>query len=277
MSFIRKDYLEHWVEFVNPYRRIRNAVDRLLGDLRELNLRPDASALGESVFLTEETKGQFEENLSQYSKALGLCFGIRSMLPVMVESFVNLVLFMFMRPDLRSDTRLRDNTIRQQIDIRIKTLHITCTSFAKPVDYSNEICGKFHSLVNERNDLLHGNVSIDKLKFNEVYFDGRIPVFKEYRNMWERSIGVDIGAVGLEGLQSEIDVAEGMIEYLISCVDERLQDHVRRVMETRDLGWNEKKNRLGILFPGVLVDMRPVLEEEKTDTSSRDNKEQPPE
>ncbi|MCA3190965.1 MAG: hypothetical protein INH12_12830 [Cupriavidus sp.] len=277
MSHIRKDHLEHWIEFVNPYRRIRGAIDRLLSDLGELNLRPDASNLGDSGFLADQVKGDFEENLAQYSKALGLCFGIRSMLPVMVESFVNLMLFMFMRSDLRNDPRLRDNAIRQQIDIRIKTLHITCIGFKEPINYSSEICGKYHSLVNERNDLLHGNVSIDKLKFNEVYFDRRIPVFKEYRNAWDRSIGVEIGAVGLDMLHAEVEVAEGMIEYLISCVDDRLQANLRRIMETRDLGWNEKNNRLGILFPGTLVDMRAVFEDKKTDTPTEDIKEQAPE
>lgn len=93
-----------------------------------------------------------------------------------------------MRPELKIDDRLRDNTIRQPIDVRVKSLHMTCVGFERPVDYAHEACKAYHSLVNERNDMLHGNVVLEKLKFNEVYFNGRVPVFKEYRSMWEVTV-----------------------------------------------------------------------------------------
>src|SRR5438876_5378168 len=33
--------LERWTEFVNPYQRIRRSVERLVGELEGLNLRPE--------------------------------------------------------------------------------------------------------------------------------------------------------------------------------------------------------------------------------------------
>ena len=59
---------------------------------------------------------------SLYSRATGLCFGVRSMLPVMAEAFVNILLYMLMKPALKKDDRLRENLFRQSIDIRIKSL-----------------------------------------------------------------------------------------------------------------------------------------------------------
>jgi hypothetical protein len=100
---------------------------------------------------------------TRYSKGLGLCFGIRSMLPVMAEAFVNLLLFALMRPELKSNQRLRDNTIRQPIDIRIMNLSVTCTGFESQVDYKHAAFKAYHTLVNERNDLLHGD------RFRESY------------------------------------------------------------------------------------------------------------
>jgi hypothetical protein len=77
--------------------------------------------------------------------------------------------------------------------------------------------------VNERNDLLHGNFAVGKLKFNEVFFNGTVPVFKEYRSMWAQSVGVSIEASGVHKVSQDISVVERLIEYVLS----RLQPKYR--------------------------------------------------
>lgn len=258
MSEIRKA-LENWTEFVNPYRRIRSSIEKLLDDLRELRLRPEDEAIPDITSPDQIPPDRWGELLGKYSKGLGLCFGVRSMLPVMAEAFVNLVLFVLMKPELKTDERLRENTIRQQIDVRVKSLHLTCVGFKRPVDYSHEFCKAYHTLVNERNDLLHGNVVLDKLKFNEVLFNGRVPVFKQYRSMWERSVGVEIQSVGLHRLEREVETVDNFTTYVKSCMHDEVRKDFERIAKTRDLGWNSKNGGIGILFPGHLVDFYPVF------------------
>jgi len=268
MSEIRKE-LENWIEFVNPYQRIKKSVDKLLFDLRELNLRPEDEAIPDITYADGVQEDRWHELLGKYSQGLGLCFGIRSMLPVMAEAFVNLVLFVLMRADLKSDERLRENTIRQPIDVRVKSLHIVCVGFSHPVDYSHDACKAYHSLVNERNDLLHGNVILEKLKFNDVFFNGRVPVFKQYRSMWERSVGVEIQSVGLHRLEREVETVNNFTAYLKSCMDKDVCAQFERIAETRDLGLNSGNGRIGILFPGHLVDFIPIFSKsEKSDSKS---------
>ena len=110
-------------------------------------------------------------------------------------------------------------------------------------------------MVNERNDLLHGNVVVDKLKFNELYFNGRVPVFKSYSTMWERAFGVAQSSVGLDLLRNEREVVDGFIDYVISCLKEKIQMHVRAFLQQRDLGLSLDDGHLGMLFSGRLVDM----------------------
>lgn len=258
MSEIRNS-LEDWIEFVNPYRRLRGAVDNLFAELQELQLRPEDEAFPDLTSADQIPHDRWGDIFAKYTKGLGLCFGIRSMLPVMAEAYVNLLLFVLMRPDLKNDERLRENTIRQPIDIRVKSLHMTCAGFGSPVEYSHEACKAYHTLVNERNDLLHGNVVLEKLKFNEVYFNGKVPVFKKYRSMWERSVDVDIRAVGLHRLAGEIEVVEHFIEYLNSRLKPDVRNHIERISQMRDLGLNKQNGRIGILFPGHLVDMFPMF------------------
>jgi hypothetical protein len=259
MSEVRAKILEKWIEFVNPYFRLRNAVNQLLTEIVALKLEPGQDSLPNLLYVTdhEEMERLWIDTGVRYSTGLGLCFGIRSMLPVMAEAFINLLLFVLMKDDLKKDDRLRENVTRQPIDIRIKSLHINCRGFSGPVDYAHEACRQYHSLVNERNDLLHGNVVISKLLFNEVFFNGRVPVFKEYKTMWERSFGVDVRSVGLDKLEAEIKVVDDLIGHVLTCLNPKTRELFTRVMETRDLGINEETGGLGILFPDHLIDNCP--------------------
>ncbi len=262
MSQIRKS-LEDWVEFVNPYQRLSSAIKKLLDEVDGLNLRPEDERLPDIDQVAELPIDQWSGIAEKYSKGLGLCFGVRSMLPVMAESYVNLLLFALMRQDLQVDPRLKEHVIRQPIDIRVKTLHMNCNGFAKPVDYESEPCKAYHSLVNERNDLLHGNIVLEKLKFNEVYFRGTVPVFKSYRSMWERSIGVDIQAVGLHRLKQEVQVVEAFVEHLNDCLLPAIKEQMVQIAAARDLGYNGRNGRVGILFSRELVDFFTPFDESK--------------
>jgi len=103
--------------------------------------------------------------------------------------------------------------------------------------------------------MLHGNVVLEKLRFNELYFNGTVPVFKEYRSIWERSVGVQIGAVGLHRLRVEIEVVNNFIGYITTRLHPDVRQQIEMLAEKRDLGLNTGTGRVGILFPDHLVDM----------------------
>lgn len=260
MSEIRQK-LESWIEFVNPYRRLKMSVEKLLVELNELDVdnieEPDFTTMSNPLMTHHDALDIWREAGSRLHKAFGICFGIRSMLPVMAEAFVNVILFILMRPELKADARLRDSTFKQHIDVRIRRLHLDCIGFEKPVDYSSDVCANYHTLVNERNDLLHGNVTIDKLKFNDVYFAGTVPVFKEYRTMWHRAFNVQRQAVGLDRVTGELSIVNNLVEYVISCIHENYREQVRMMVDRMELGLNTEADRVGVLFPEHLVDMFP--------------------
>ena len=257
MSIVRRS-LEKWTEFSNPYYRLKRAVDELVKDLKSLDLNPDndqGQVPHAPIDLARDSE-YWTDLSSRYSRGLGLCFGIRSMLPVMAEAFVNLLFFVLMKPEVRRDQRLSDNVQRQPIDIRIKSLNLYCDGFVAPIDFTHEACKHYHTLMNERNNLLHGNVVVEKLRFNEVYFQGRVPIFNEYRSFWQRTIGLDAQAVGLGKVLRELEVVDDFIAYLLSTLTPAKRRSIELIAMKRDLGQNEEDGRLGILFPDHLVDAR---------------------
>ena len=111
-----RNSLELWVEFVNPYERLRKSINVLVQELSYLTIEkvkriddPIAFALRSKQ---TELAREWSEAGRRLHKAFGICFGIRSMLPVCGEAFVNLVLFMLTRPELKAKQKRDLNTKR---------------------------------------------------------------------------------------------------------------------------------------------------------------------
>ena len=257
ISELRKE-LEKWTQFVNPYHRIFSAVQQHMNKLEELKLDPEKDKVPQPKSSEElnDFGNRWQEVTDRYSYALGLAFGLRSMLPVLAESFVNLVLFLLCKPEIKSNERLFQNTLRQPIDIRVQSLSVNCIGFESPIDYSSDQCKKFHSLMNERNDLLHGNVEVNKLSIGEVYFNGTVPLFLQYEDFWDKSIGVSMKSVKLETLAQDRKVVEDFIDFILSKMQNQIGEQFKGLMEKGQLGFNKKTGRVGVLFPEHLADFR---------------------
>lgn len=138
-----------------------------------------------------------------------------------------------------------------------------CYGFTKPLDSTDSALINYFHLVELRNDLLHGNINIKKLAFNELYFLGKVPIFNGYSSMWDRSLGVAYRTVGVSEVRAEIEVVDRLIEYLYSLLDPQVVKNVKRMMDTFDLGVRKDTGRLGILFGSTLVDFAASAEGSK--------------
>lgn len=260
ISQLRKE-LEKWTQFVNPYKRIDSAVTQHFEKLDELQLEPLKDKVCQPV--TEDEWEAYDEKWSKvhekYSFAIGLTFGLRSMLPVLAESFINLVLFILCRPDIKSNERLFQNTVRQPIDVRVQSLHVNCVGFNSPIDYSSDECKKFHTLMNERNNLLHGNVELTNLSIGDVFFDGRVPLFLQYEDFWDKSIGISMKSVKMETIHDDRNVVDNFIQYVLSKLNNNIREQLEVIITKGQLGFNNKSGRVGVLFPDHMVDFRAVF------------------
>lgn len=101
---------------------------------------------------------------------------------------------------------------------------------------------------------MHGNVNIGKLRFNEIYFHGTVPIFKQYRSMWQRSLGVEGQAVGLDKISEELAIIDDFITYVLSCIEDKLRPNIEYMLSRLELGLNTREDSLGVLFSERLVD-----------------------
>lgn len=267
ISDFRKN-IETWKQFVNPYYRIKNAVEQNFLQLDALDIQPERDRLhhpsgSEDVAKFEE---RWRSTSARYSAAVGLVFGLRAMLPVMAESFINLLYFMCAKTEIKSNDTLFKRMNRLNLDIRIQTLHLNCNGFTKPINYSSLECKAFNSLMNERNDLLHGNVEVNKLAVGDIYFHDNTPLFKQYDDFWSLTIGSNLKSVRFEKIKEDFKAVEDFIEHVIEHLDVETAKDIRFALKNSLLGENTKTGEIGFLLPESMADFH-LSSAEDTDIS----------
>lgn len=254
MSTVRKS-LEKWILFINPYHRLDRVIQALESRLHKLDLSepPPSPHIGNKTKL-RNAQQLTQHWITQVNECHLLATAARMLAPVLGEAFINLLIFLLARSDVRSDHRVYEDFIRKQVDIRIKTLHLHCSEFTKPVETSSKCFGDFLTVMNSRNDFLHGNVDPRKLKFGEVQFDSMIPLFKDEDSMLRRFVRNSLRGVTREEALKDITAVRMFIAFLLQHLTPNGRKSVESAMERRELGWREDYSRVGILFPAAIPD-----------------------
>jgi hypothetical protein len=255
MRKVRND-LERWTIFVNPYFRLESIVADLHARLASLSWK--SAHLPEFPTKQSEFKS-FQKNLDRltkkYSKTAELGMSLRMITPVWGESFVNLIIFLLAKNQVKSNDQLYQNIIRKKIRIRASELHLHCDGFAAPLDRDSDTFRDFLTVFNSRNDFLHGNVDPKLLAVDEIFFEGKMPLFMHYQTFTERSLAPRLKYLEPEVVKKDIYRIEAFIAYVLGQLEPSVSKSVRLFMETPLPGWRPETGRPGILFSDIVADI----------------------
>ncbi|UAY53195.1 hypothetical protein [Ferruginibacter albus] len=241
---------EQWSLFINPFTRIEHTLQGYIQQLEKLNLEEVQTGTPKSKEDINKYQKDLEKWTKNISKAASLGTTIRMLCPVMAESFINLILLVFRKDEYKNDERLYEGLIRDHIDIRVKTLHLHCTCFPNQIDYSSNAFKKFHTLMNKRNDFLHGNIDPYKLIVEDVWFDqNTIPLFENDEGMIRRMMRNYCTNVERSKAIEDFQTISDLIELILMAMDSNSLKIFVQLMSDRMPGINKKTKRLGVLFP----------------------------
>jgi len=250
-----RQQLERYSLFINPYKRLSDIIDDLQNRLQDLNLNeiqlPRTPTAAVTKKEAEEWSADVKRCQAVFREAALLGTSIRMIAPVLGESFINLLIFSLAKPEIKNDDRLYKDLINKQIDIRIKSLHLYCQGFARPVDTASDSFKNFHTLMNRRNDILHGNIDPLRLKYDEAYFDGTIPLFSTQKDFATRCIKEYLSGVEPEIALSDIRTVRGFVDFVLNHLSADYRTLLEMIMNDPKPGWRDDTKRIGILFSGV--------------------------
>lgn len=165
----------------------QNKFAALAGVCADLHARiSDAPALIEKLPRITKSAARYKAALNKVAERAtnlyGDCLKLQLLTPIMAEAYLNMVVIIFCRPEIRDDPAKYEAFVRENIPERLKLLSVNCIGFAHAVDPHADKYKAFLRVMNKRNFAIHGNVDPTRETVETVYFEGKRPLFAENGN-----------------------------------------------------------------------------------------------
>jgi hypothetical protein len=250
-SAVRKS-LEKWVIFPNKFVSVANICGHL-----HAQILANIGGFKSYRHTHSETRAQHAKTVKKLNRRAErlhkACLELSLLTPIMAEAFINMVILILCKREIRANQRHMDAFIREQIDTKIFDLAYKCDKFTKPIDQTSESYKKFKRVMDKRNHAIHGNIDPEREAIEVVYFQETIPLFEQP--------GDHIGKF-FEVLEKQYDPNTVLKDYedsyaflleIVACVETGYVEHLWQVMENAYPGYDLGRKITGRLFPEHLV------------------------
>ncbi|MEQ1945742.1 MAG: hypothetical protein ABL995_01035 [Bryobacteraceae bacterium] len=247
--------LEHWVTFPNKFVEVADICAELHSEI--VDNMGGYQAYKTPSYRNKKTSAQgaklAEQLTTRSSKLHKHCLQLSLLTPVLAEAFINMIVLILCKQEIRRNKRQFDEFIRSQIDVKLFDLSYKCEGFAKPIDQHSEEFKNFKRVMDKRNNAIHGNCDPEREKIESVYFEGKRPLFVEP--------GDHIGKL-LEVLERQHEPGTVIKDYedthafllhILSCLKPGQADPVQAILDARFPGYDVNRKITGYLFPDHVV------------------------
>lgn len=254
--------LEKWSIFPNQYlsiaSRCAELYDEIVKALPKIERKFIAERQTTQVLMAERRRKSHSRLMSAITTAPT---ELSVLIPVLFESFIGLIVAVLIKPEVRRDAEAFNAFVRSPLHEKLVAMAGQCNGFAKPLAQENPVFGRYWTVVNRRNDIVHGNVDPVGDALEIVYFHGKRPLYKSggdrLRQHWKRLID-------RYRPQDVVDDYLAMHAFIIEILEHMTPGGrrvVEMVMEDTQPGWDNKRKIAGRLFPDhvattVFSDMR---------------------
>lgn len=254
---------EHWHLFVNPYQRLSRIVERYEKRLRAITIpRVQSPPIPATRDQIARFRKEMETAMEVYQEASSLSISLQMLAPVMGEAAINFFMMVLMKPEVRTDNRIREVFARDPIDVRIKALHMHCNGFEQGVTGTEDQFRDFLSLMDRRNDRLHGNIDPRKTTGEEIFFDlGNIPLFLKHQGFAELARSSALADLSVEEALADVRVVRSFVAFLLSLLEPGVNTCIKRAMEDLQLGFRRDSHTIGVILPHAHIDFFPLVDD----------------
>lgn len=246
--------LENYVVFQNKYVILANICAGLHADIVDAEPREKMPTISmDYKDNAEEFKNTMDRISERATRLYGNSIKLRLMTPIMAESFVNMIIIILCRDEIRYDEARYQSFVRSNIPERLRLLSDYCDGFSRPIDTSSVAYANFMRVVDKRNYALHGNVDPLKDKIEVVYFDGRRPLFSTPGHNIERFFEHLEFVNDPQSVISDYEATHAFLLEILECMNDRFKNVVWQVIDDSYPGYEVKKRRVTKILPSHVV------------------------
>ena len=252
--------LEKWVTFPNKFIAIaeicadlHHKILQSIGKSSPYKIPPIFSAKRDSV-VTDDQERKVLRNLTERSTNLyRACLELSLMTPVLAEAFINMAILILCKKRIRENRRQFDAFIRSNIDVKIFDLPDKCTGFARRIDENSLTFKAFMTVMQKRNNAIHGNVDPEREQTEVVYFEGRRPLFKEPGDHIAKHFETLARQFQPEDVIKEYEDTHEFFMSLAECLKPSVAKGFWQIIEDPKPGYDLRRKITGCLLPRTTV------------------------
>jgi hypothetical protein len=252
--------LEKWVIFPNKFV----AMAEICGDLHHAILQsirksspykvaPLFLSKSDSVATDGEEEKVFRKAIKRSTNLYRDCLELSLMTPVLAEAFINMAILILCKKRIRENKRQFDAFIRSNIDVKVFDLPDKCIGFARRIDENSPTFKGFMTVMQKRNNAIHGNVDPEREQTEVVYFEGRRPLFKEPGDHIAKDFEILAKQFQPETVVKDYEDTYEFLVSLADCLKPSVAKSFWQVIEDPKPGYDLGRRIVGCLLPRATV------------------------
>jgi len=242
--------LEKWNVFPNQFLAIANRCAELYNDITTTLPKIERKILADKLTTQALIAEKRRKVHARWMKAVTTApTELSVLMPVLFESFIGLIVALLIKPEVKNDAEALNAFVRGPLDQKLLAIADRCAGFDRPLVREDPVFGRYWTVVNRRNDIIHGNVDPVRDSLEVVYFHGKRPLYKtggdRTRQHWKRLID-------RYRPQDVVDDYLAMHAFIVDILDHMTPGGrrvVEMVMEDTQPGWDNRRKIAGRLFP----------------------------
>lgn len=247
--------LEEYTLLLNPYVRYRSIVDSCIEELRKPS--PAAPAIPADIQVDKAFYAQLGEEFSQYMKAVDrqAVFAILSVSAsaFMAEAYLNLLLAVLLRKEIRASRRLLKDTLHRPWRTKLERLPADCQFIDHAPDLDDPRVREVSKLFELRNQLAHSYPDPKRFKVGTMWFQESFPVLPTAVPFHEYALALNNQLPSVEEALECGEAVIGFVEYLQTLVSETIARELQLLSNANPLGYNRSKKIYGVPFASWVI------------------------
>lgn len=232
--------LEDYCLIINPYKRHKLLAKSAKEDLDSIKVIDPFYP--ESMMASSDQIKRHNESFDDYKKAMdketAYSITLCTHSAYMVEAYLNLMLAIFIRPEIKEDKAIFKETIERRWKLKLRRLHLDCRYVSK-ADPGSAIVRDVEKVFKLRNKVAHSYPDKDDLTVAHMWFFKNFPILNNPVPFDKYQIAMNNRLPTRQQALDCYDVALKMVEFLLSLIDKNVKEKFEFLAESNPIGFNE--------------------------------------